>query len=1482
MFVHLHTHSHYSLLGAVPKIKPLVAAAKEDGQTAMALTDNGNMYGAIEFYDVCIKNEIKPIIGVDAYLAARSRFDMDTEHDLLRHRLVLLAENNTGYKNLIRLVTKSYNEGYFRRPRMDKELLEKHHEGLIALIPAHGGEHLSALRADKPEEAAAIARAYQDIFGKDNTFLEITHHPELENHEYYMQQIKTLATSTSIPLVAAQNVYYLSPEDREAREVMLNIQNEVTPEEEGYFEEENFSFITQKEAQKRFKEEPEALAATTAIAERCTVTIELGKWYFPDLPIASGRTPDEELRHLAVEGVAWRGMTYEGDVKKRLDYELDVIQTKGYSVYFLAVGDLLRESRERGILTTIRGSVAGSLATYVLGITNVDPLKLNLPFERFLNPHRPSAPDIDMDFADNRRDEIIAYAKEKYGKENVAQIGTFGTMMARAAVRDVARALGYSYGIGDKIAKAIPFGSQGFPMTISHALETEKEFADLYKKDADTKRIVDLARKIEGCARHVGVHAAGVVIAPESLDNFVPVQPDPKGTGKYITQYDMHGVGEDGVGLLKFDFLGLKNLAIIADALARVKQHKGVDIDIENIPLDDTKTFEMLARGDTGGVFQMSGAAMTRYLKELKPNKIEDLNAMIALYRPGPMNNIPEYIARKQGRAPVKYFHPKAKNFLEPSYGILVYQDDLLFTALELAGYNWETVDKFRKAVGKKIPEEMAKQHVKFVEGCMEHSGMSKKDAEAIWDLFEPFQGYGFNKCVSGDTRVYDTKTGASHTVAELYEKKRHIHTLGITPAHTLTAMPIDAVAQNGVKQTYTVRLRSGRTLTATGNHPLYTFGKWKTIDQLAVGERVAVARTLPEPQQPSALPEHHAALLGYLIAEGNLCHPHGLYLYSKNEDELADMTRLAEKTANARISRCETKAATALYIGQQHQRQRAELRELCRSLGMLGNTATQKCIPAPLHTLPQSTLAILLGKMWQGDGCVSVKNAQTYYATSSEQLAHDVQHLLLRFSIQSTLHTKQFRYRGTHKTGYTIVVSGREHLLHFARSIGAHLIGTKKELLTTLLSQSEAAYAHTAFPARGTADTIPAPILSLVRLEMARAGVAPTTLAATVGIAPRLLHADTKKRGYRRELIGAIGAQLSSPLLTAFAESDLFWDEIQHIEPAGTRMTYDLSVPPHHNFLANDIITHNSHAASYGKVAYQTAYMKAHYPVEYMAAILTADSGDIDKVSEAVAECERLNIRVLKPDVNESAENFTCVTYKGAECIRFGLGSIKNFGDGVATHIMEERTQHGQFSSLGNFLSRVHNRAFNKKSLEALIKCGALDAFGYSRGQLLANIEALLAFHKEQHQDTTQSSLFGGTTELTLTAGEEASTSDMLKWEKELLGLYVSGHPLDEHAARIATLGTTVASVKGGYAGVEYKLAGLLTHVKPFTTKKGDKMAFIEIADKTGSIEGVIFPKLYHEHRNTIVPDACVALKGKVNERNGERSFVVEAVKGL
>jgi len=1111
-FVHLHVHSHYSLLGAVPTPKELAEAAAADGQTAMAITDNGALYGAIDHYQACTRAGIKPIIGIDAYVAPRTRFDKEMV-DKPRARLVLLAKNYTGYQNLIKLVTISNIEGFYYRPRVDHDLLKEHAEGLICIIPSFAGEPVLALKDGDQEKAESSLAWYRDVY-QDDCYLEISHHPDILDHGSTQEKIKALAAKTDTPLVAAQDIYYMTKDDAVAREAMHKIQSGGVVDTTGE-RPEDFSFTTQAQMKERFADTPEALANTLKIADQCKVEITLGQdaWKFPNYIIESGKEPDDELREMATAGVSWRGHDIaDTTVKERLDYELDVIKTKGYAKYFLVVGDLLREARERGILTTIRGSVAGSYTTYVLGITNVDPLEYRLPFERFLNPQRPSAPDIDMDFADNRRDEIIQYAKEKYGEDKVAQIGTFGTMMARAAVRDVARALGHSYATGDRIAKLIPMGSQGFAMTIDRAIDIEPDLKKLYQKDSESREVIDLAKKIEGRARHVGVHAAGVVISPIPLNEIAPIQVDSK-SGKYITQYEMHSVGEDGVGLLKFDFLGIKNLAILADAVKRVKKIRDIDIDIENIPLDDPQTFEILARGETMGLFQLNGSGMTSFLKQLKPSSIHDINAMVALYRPGPMDMIPTYIERKHNPTLVTYLDPRLENILERSYGVITYQDDVMMTAIELAGYSWLDADKLRKAMGKKIPEVMDAEKDKLLKGFVEHGKLTPSVADKLWKLIEPFAAYGFNK----------------------------------------------------------------------------------------------------------------------------------------------------------------------------------------------------------------------------------------------------------------------------------------------------------------------------------------------------------------------------------------------------------------------------------------------AHAASYGRVAYQTAYMKANYPVEYMSAVLTADSGDTEKVSEIIHECERMDIEVLPPDINESFSDFTVVPLTkneenstlnevseqgmpgGAEQrsesyraygeqvaeaatpqtadqkaqngrIRFGLTTIKNFGEGIADAIIAEREAGGPFTSLDDLLSRVHDKNLNKKSLEALAMTGALNRFG-ERGKLMANIDTMLAFNKEHvtGKETGQDSLFGGMdtsiNELQLMEAEPASTEQKLLWEKELLGVYVSGHPLDQFEADLEkrpaiSYINQVVEEKQEIPMVQLKgeliTAGMIETTKELLTKKGDRMAFVQLVSKDSSIEMVAFPEVFQNNKDLLEPGTCVAIKGKLSIRNDEPSILIDKVKAL
>jgi DNA polymerase-3 subunit alpha len=922
---------------------------------------------------------------------------------------------------------------------------------------------------------------FKDVFA-DSVYAEVTRHPEIEGHEARMQHIISLARETQVPLVAAHEIYYLDEDEALARELVNKIRTGGTLDREFGTSANNFSFLPRDKMEQSFKDLPDALDNTGAIVDACNLELKFGSWVFPHIEVP-GTTHDAALRERALQGFRTRGLEESAALMERLEYELSVITNKGYAPYFLVVADLLRYAHEKGILTNIRGSVAGSLVTYLAGITNVNPIEYGLPFERFLNPDRPSPPDIDMDFADNRRDEILAYAREKYGIDHVAQIGTFGTMAARAAVRDVARALGYSYGKADAIAKMIPFGKQGFPVTIASSLAEVPDLERAYKSDPEAREILDLAQKIEGNARHVGVHAAGVVIAPSPVTDYVPIQLDPKG-GKVITQYDMHAV--EDAGLLKFDFLGLTNLSTLADACERVKTRLGIEINLETLPLDDKTTFELLGRGETLGVFQLSGGGMTNYLTDLRPSTIHDINAMVALYRPGPMVSIPTYIERKHDPSKVKYLDPRMEKILDKSYGVITYQDDVLQIAIQLAGYSWLEADKLRKAMGKKIPAEMAAQKETFTKGCLER-GMKPAVVEQLWQQIETFAAYGFNK----------------------------------------------------------------------------------------------------------------------------------------------------------------------------------------------------------------------------------------------------------------------------------------------------------------------------------------------------------------------------------------------------------------------------------------------AHAASYGLLAYQTAYMKAHYTIDYMAALLTSDAGDVEKIAEVVAECKRLGITILPPSVNESYGTFTVVSEPGIhagggserdgarlqgsasrpnpvpdgmnthESIRFGLYSIKNFGTGIADSVIAERTANGPFRSISDFLARQTSINLNKKSLEALIMSGSLDEFG-ERKTYLTHIEKLLEYRRElQGAPLGISSLFGAAASpvaaLQIAEEKPASTEEKLAWEKELLGFYVSGHPLDRCKDTLAKQKMNLKEMKENYPrGVETVISGYLESTQPILTKKGERMLFGRFADYVSNVEIVVFPRIVQENEKLFQAGNCLLLKGKFSDRNGEASFVVDRVKAL
>jgi DNA polymerase-3 subunit alpha len=753
-FVHLHLHTGYSLLDGMNRIEDVLEKAKQYQMPAVAITDHGALYGAFKFYTKAKEVGIKPIIGVEAYKARNSRLDKQTGVDRDQYHLTLLCKNFQGYKNLIKMVTIAHLEGFYYKPRIDFELLEKYHDGIIVLSGCLNGEISSLINENQIIQAEKIIEKYQRIF-KDDFYLEVQRHPKLPDLDKVNKEMIKLSRKYAVPIVATNDVHYLDENDAYAQEILLCIQTQRTIVEKNrpmsMYGIPDYYFKSPAEMKGIFIDLPEAIENTIKISEKCNLEIPMGKWILPEFTTPKKETVGDYLKSLVSERKI-RVSNYDQKlIESRIEYELKIIISKGYSTYFLIVQDFVNWAKHHSIAVGPgRGSVAGSLVAYILGITDINPIDYNLPFERFLNPERPTPPDIDIDFADTRREEVLEYVSKKYGEDKVAQIITFGRMEARSSARDVARALGLSYSQGDRIAKMIPFGKQGFAMTIAAAIEESAQLKFAYQTEPETKKVLDIARRLEGLPRHASVHAAGVVISDLPMTEYVPLQRDTK-EGKIITQYDMYCLdlnavsNQKAVGLLKVDFLGLRNLTIIEEALKYVKFNSGKKIDIHQVKLDDKKAYELIAQGNTVGIFQLESGGMKHLAKDLQPTKISDISAMVALYRPGPMDLIPLFLEGKKNPKKVSYLHPDLKPILEETYGVLVYQEQVMEIAYKLAGYSMSEADNLRMAMGKKKKELMKKEKEKFFKGCLTKN-YKKTMVENLWNFMEKFAAYGFNK----------------------------------------------------------------------------------------------------------------------------------------------------------------------------------------------------------------------------------------------------------------------------------------------------------------------------------------------------------------------------------------------------------------------------------------------------------------------------------------------------------------------------------------------------------------------------------------------------------------------------------------------------------------------------------------------------------------------------------------------------------------
>ncbi len=1060
-FVHLHNHSHYSLLDGLQKVPQMLDQAAKLGMDAIALTDHGTLSGAVEFYNVAKQKGIKPIIGLEAYVSPRRMHEKTGKIDANPFHLILLAKNYEGYQNLMRISTEAHLNGFYYKPRIDRQLLELHHEGIIALSGCASGEVGRSILNGAMKEARETVEWYSATFGNGNYYLELQDHEEWEPQVRINKGLIQLSKETGVPLVVTADSHYTCKDDREAHEILLCVQTGKTIGDTDRMEMDMALYVSSPDdVLDRWKHLPEALENSVKIANACDMELPLDQILIPTFSTPKGETEHDYLRKLCWQGAMWRygDIAHEDmhlqtedkahkelstEVVERLEYELGVISKMGYEGYFLIVADFINWGKNQGIIFGPgRGSAAGSIVAYVMNVTDLDPLKYDLLFERFLNPDRISMPDIDIDIQDTRRGEVIDYVTEKYGQDRVAQIITFGTMAARNAVRDTGRALGMSYAEVDAIAKKIPQPVQGRHIPLASSIKDDPELRGEYRDNPRAKNLIDVAMKLEGTIRSNGVHAAGVVIAADDIVKFTPLQRAQK--GGICTQYSMGPIEQ--LGLLKMDFLGLSNLTIIKNTLRIVKRVYGKEIDIADIPLNDTKTYELFARGDTTGLFQFESAGMKRYLRGLKPTRFDDLVAMNALYRPGPMQWIEDFIDRKHGRKKVEYLHPTMQTALEPTYGIIVYQEQVMQISKEMCGFTGGQADSLRKAVAKKKPAEMAKMKKDFIDGAINTSRADRKTMEDFWTQLEAFAAYAFPK----------------------------------------------------------------------------------------------------------------------------------------------------------------------------------------------------------------------------------------------------------------------------------------------------------------------------------------------------------------------------------------------------------------------------------------------SHSACYALIAVQTAYLKANYPSAFMAALMTSNYDNIDKISLEISECRRMGINVLSPDINESFLEFGIVP--DSKDIRFGLAAIKNVGTGAINTILAAREVGGPYKDVEDFAKRVSASECNRKVWEALIKSGAMDSFG-ERSQLLHNLDSITSYASKAQKNALsgQIDIFGSLGEdsmpgLRLELPDRVIPArEQLGWERELLGLFLSQHPLDDYEGYLADNTVPIATITTQHEGRAAKIGGTITTVRKITTKKNDMMAFVGLEDKTGTLELIVFPKAYEKSPGLWEVDNVIEVNGKINTKDRE-----------
>jgi DNA-directed DNA polymerase III PolC len=1491
-FTHLHLHTEFSMLDGAARVGDVVAAAAADGQPAVGITDHGNMYGVLDFYKAARDQGVKPIIGTELYQA----YDHRTERPARRGRmddsggeaeggrkayyhLTALAEDATGYKNLIQLSSRAYLEGYYMKPKVDWELLEDHHEGLIVTTGCLGGQVLQALMNGDERGALEKAARLQDIFGRDHMFVEVQDHGIPEQRTTNPQLLR-IAKAIGAPLVATNDSHYTHQHDAVSHDALLCVQTGslMSDPDRFKFSGDQHYLKSAVEMRSLFAEVPEACDNTLWIAERCNLDIEFGKPQLPEFPLPEGFDDSAAyLEHLTFEGARQRwGQDVPDHIVERLAYELKVIGDMGFSSYFLIVWDLMRHARDSGIrVGPGRGSAAGCAVAYTLRITDIDPIEYDLLFERFLNPSRISMPDIDMDFDSRFRDEMIRYAAERYGRDHVAQIVTFSTIKARAAVRDAARVLGYPYAVGDKVAKAMPPLVMGRDTPLYACMEEHPKFVDGYKMaadlremyatDPDARQVIDVAKGLEGLRRQDGIHAAAVVITKEKLTEYLPIQRKPEAgsdpeLAPVVTQYEMHGVEE--LGLLKMDFLGLRNLDAITDTVEMLRRTQGIELDIDAVPLDDDKTLQLLRDGDSIGVFQLEGGPMRALMRSLAPTSFEDVAALVALYRPGPMaaNMHNDYADRKNGRKPIEYLHADAEEVLGDTYGLMIYQESMMRIAQRFAGYSLAEADNLRKA-------------------CLPAGSPMLTKARGYVPI-EKVMGLSDRRVQTIDTMSATTRFGE-----------------------------VDEVWSVGPKVVHRLTTSTGYTIEATDNHPFLVEDEWRELRELRPGDLVAVAARTST-NGGSRISDAEIDLAALLISEGHTPDLHGRSgsaHFSNTDPELLEAFRAAYEShfGLPHVRESSNGGVTVLRL------LKAELLALEPILGRLGLSG-DKLIPTCVLNAPLRKVERFLGLYFCADGWAD--RSGVHYASKSLAVVQGLKRLLLRCGITSNINHRAIDGYGVH---HTLSIADKGHAKDFARLVQAHLTAVKAAKVDRWLLEWGDARSATNIGIPG----------SFLATELQRR-------SHVTGRSKRALGVDsgayTRCRVLHRQTLDGL---LYSERLEDLRTGDLVWDTVVSIEEVGVKECFDFRMadPDRPYALVDDVLVHNcgkksreliikerakftesceatgygaalgeawfdiiepfadyafnkSHAYGYGYVAYQTAYLKAHHPVEYLAALLTSVKTNLEKAAVYLAECRQMGIEVLVPDVNVSASDFIAVDRPdGERAIAFGMSAVRNVGEGLVALILTEREANGPFLDFYDFCDRVDTSVLNKRTIESLVKAGGFDSLGYSRKGLLqyhAQIidETVARRRKEAEgqfdlfsmaEPEANGDLVG--TRYTIPT-EDFDKRQRLAFEREMLGLYVSDHPLmGAEASLRRRTECSLQELADIDEGSIRSVGGLVTNLQKKWTRKGDLMAVFALEDLSSSIEVMVFPKTMTAYGHLLEDDAVVIVKGRVDKRDDQ-----------